>query len=78
MTIITARNKDTNTYKCYSVDNAINGIEKAFRSNEWYDHHNDFIVEFNHITVLRTIYKGTTAITVISNDTTRETRNIQK
>ena len=75
MIIITGRRKDTNTYKCYSVDNAINGIEKAFRSNEWYD---DFKVEFNHITVLRTIYKGTTAITVVSNDTTRETRNIQK
>ncbi len=74
MIIITTRSKKKKQYKCYSVDNAINGIEKAFRSNEWY---NDFKVEFNN-TVLTTKYKDTNAITVISNDTTRETRNIQK
>lgn len=77
MIIITARRKDTNTYKCYSVDNAINGIEKAFRSKEWYD---DFKVEFNNSIhyITTTNYKNTNAITVVSNDTTRETRNIQK
>lgn len=74
MIIITARDKDKNTYKCYSVDNAINRIEIAFRSNEWY---NDCKIEFNN-TFLTTKYKDTNAITVISNDTTREARNIQK
>lgn len=74
MIIITARNKDTNTYKCYSVDDAINRIEKAFRSNEWY---NDFKVELNN-TFLTTKYKDSNAISVISHDSTRETRNIQK
>lgn len=77
MIIITARSKVTNTYKCYSVDNAINQIEKAFRSNDWY---NDFKVEFNNSIhyITTTNYKNTTAITLINNDTTRETRNIQK
>lgn len=77
MIIITAINKDTNTYKCYIVDDAINKIEKAFRSNDWY---NDFKVEFNNSIhyISTTNYKNTNAITVINNDTTRETRNIQK
>ena len=74
MIIITVRCKERNTYKCYGVDNAINAIEKAFNSNEWY---NDFKVEFNN-TLLTTKYKDTNAISVISYDITRETRNIQK
>ena len=64
MIIITARNKDTNTYKCYSVDNAINVIEKLFRSNHWY--YNDFKVEFNNSIhyITTTNYKTTNAITI--------------
>ena len=63
MIIITAKNKDRNIYKCYGVDNAINAIEKAFRSNDWY---NDFKVEFNNSIhyITTTNYKNTNAITI--------------